>query len=145
MNPFIREILAEDAMAITGLSHQLGYRVTAAGTKENIEVIINSINDGAWVAFFEEKIAGWIHVFKTTRIESGTFGEIGGLVVDEEYRRKGVGKLLVDRAKQWCISRDIAALRVRCNSKRTEAHIFYTSLQFRENKEQKVFEIALRD
>jgi len=145
MSLFIREILPEDAIAITGLSHQLGYRVTSAGTKENLEIITNSINDGAWVAFFEEKIAGWIHVFKTTRVESGTFGEIGGLVVDEAYRRKGIGKLLVDQAKQWCINRDIPALRVRCNSKRTEAHIFYTSLQFHENKEQKVFEIALRN
>jgi GNAT superfamily N-acetyltransferase len=139
----VRVVLPEDASSITELSNQLGYPVTVESTRQNIEVIMNSENDAMWVAFSDKKIAGWIHVFKTTRVESGTFGEIGGLVVDEGCRRKGVGKLLVEQVKEWCTSRNIPALRVRCNSKRKEAHIFYSSLRFVENKEQKVFEIAI--
>jgi GNAT superfamily N-acetyltransferase len=95
------------------------------------------------VAFHQKKIVGWIHVFQTTRLESGSFCEIGGLVVDDQYRRKGIGKLLIQHIKPWCLSKGNPALRVRCNTKRKEAHEFYFQLGFNENKEQKVFEINL--
>jgi GNAT superfamily N-acetyltransferase len=88
----------------------------------------------------EEKIIGWIHAFKTTRIETKTFIEIGGLVVDKKYRGKGVGKSLVNKIRGWCAKQKITSLRVRCNTKRLEAHQFYLCLGFRESKEQKVFQ-----
>jgi GNAT superfamily N-acetyltransferase len=47
------------------------------------------------------------------RLETKTFIEIGGLVIDENYRGKGIGKILVSKIKEWCIEQKISSLRVR--------------------------------
>jgi GNAT superfamily N-acetyltransferase len=90
-----------------------------------------------------KKQIGWIHAFKTLRIESKPFIEIGGLVVDENYRGKGVGKLLINAIKNWSEQEEISTIRVRCHTKRKEAHLFYNKLGFSESKEQKIFEIRI--
>jgi N-acetylglutamate synthase-like GNAT family acetyltransferase len=143
MKIFIRKASAEDSADIARLSNQLGYAISVSATLQNVENIIRDQRAIILVAFLEQKIVGWIHVFQTTRIESGTFCEIGGLIVDAQYRRKRIGHLLTEHIKSWCISKGVTALRVRCNVKRTEAHQFYFQLGFTENKEQKVFEINL--
>ncbi len=143
MKLLIREATTEDAAEIARLSNQLGYSISVSATKENLATIAENQNEMTYLAFHEEKIAGWIHVFKTTRVESGSFCEIGGLVVDDQYRRKGVGRQLIEYIKPWCVDKGISSLRVRCNIKRTEAHEFYFQLGFGENKQQKVFEINL--
>jgi GNAT superfamily N-acetyltransferase len=140
MNFLVREVRAQDAEKIAFLSNQLGYTISLSSTLQNIEAIGQNENEKILVAEAGDELAGWIHVFKTIRVESGTFCEIGGLIVSEAYRRKGVGKMLVESVKQWCIHKGISSLRVRCNSKRKEAHEFYAMLGFKETKEQKVFE-----
>jgi GNAT superfamily N-acetyltransferase len=140
MNIAIREITTKDSEVISSLSKQLGYGLSSSETAKQVQEILDSNDNCAFVALHEEKIIGWIHAFKTVRVEAKTFIEIGGLVVDENYRGKGVGKSLVSKVRAWCAEQKITSLRVRCNSKRLEAHQFYLSLEFKESKEQKVFE-----
>jgi len=144
MKFFVREAVAKDAEDITGLSKQLGYSLSADDTLQNLTTIRENKNEMVLVATNEEKVVGWIHAFLATRVESGSFCEIGGLVTDAQYRRMGIGKLLIEHIKSWCMTREISVVRVRCNTKRTEAHKFYSGLGFNENKQQKVFEMALR-
>ena len=136
-----RKAIVADSAAITKLSNQLGYSITETDTLANLSVIFQSDKDIVVVALWNNEIAGWIHVFNTIRVESGRFCEIGGLVVDEQYQRKGIGRLLVNEARRWTTEQGVSSLRVRCNIKRTEAHDFYESIGFKENKQQKVFEI----
>ena len=146
MNPInisVRNIRVEDAAAITSLSNQLGYPATIAMTIENIRAIRDHVDHDAFVAVYDEKVVGWTHVFSLLQIESPPFCEIRGLVVDKDHQRKGIGKLLVERTKAWGIQKGISRLRLRCNTKRSDAHLFYASLGFEELKEQKVFEINL--
>lgn len=143
MEIVIREIVLQDAEEVSSLSKQLGYDLSAPQTASQIQEILSSPDNCAFVGLDHEKVIGWVHAFKTIRIETNTFVEIGGLVVDENYRSKGVGKKLVDRIKQWCIEQEIRSLRVRCNIKRTAAHQFYLTLGFSEMKEQKVFGMEL--
>jgi GNAT superfamily N-acetyltransferase len=140
MDISIRVIEAEDVTAVTILSAQLGYTSTVQQTAINISTIIDSINDIAYVATHKQQVIGWVHIFRTTRLESGTFVEIGGMVVDVNHRDKGVGKLLVEQAKQWCVENNIHRLVVRSNIKRNDAHLFYESLGFKEIKQQKIFD-----
>ncbi len=144
MEILIREATADDATAIAGLSCQLGYPISAEATLQNLQAIFQHNDERVAIALYEAQVVGWIHVFQTTRLESGTFCEIGGLVVDDEHRRSGIGKEMIKYIKQWCIGKGILSLRVRCNIKRTDAHAFYLQSGFHENKQQKVFEMDLK-
>src|SRR5688572_3659018 len=139
----IREAGLPDAETISELTHQLGYDVPVKETAYNLNVITANPDEIVYLALHENKVIGWIHIFHTTRLESGTFCELGGLVVDAQYRSHGIGRLLVNRAKEWCISRKVPVLRLRSNIIRNEAHRFYQNLGFREIKQQKVFEIIM--
>ena len=137
----IRLITENDAVATTTLSKQLGYLLSTEETVENIREVLADKDHAAFVACMDSQVVGWIHVLKAIRIESKPFIEIGGLVIDENYRKQGIGKLLVYKAREWTKEKHIDKLRVRCNRKRAEAHEFYLALGFTELKEQKVFEI----
>jgi GNAT superfamily N-acetyltransferase len=140
MNIAIRKISVEDAPEVASLSQQLGYNLSPSETRKQILEIRNSHDNCAFVAVIDETVIGWVHAFKTIRIETTSFVEIGGLVVDENYRGKGVGKTLVNMVREWCVEQKITSLRVRCNIKRPEAHKFYLTIGFKESKEQKVFQ-----
>jgi predicted N-acetyltransferase YhbS len=60
----LRKITAEDAPAVSSLSRQLDYNLSASETATQIQEILDSNNNCAFVALSEEKIIGWIHAFK---------------------------------------------------------------------------------
>jgi GNAT superfamily N-acetyltransferase len=97
----------------------------------------------AFVAVHENNVIGWIGVARAIQIEMLSYCEIRGLVVDDKYRKLGVGKTLIENAKQWAKEKGNNKLRLRCNVIRTEAHLFYQHLGFKEIKEQKVFEMEI--
>ena len=134
----------EDSQSVRDLSKQFGYDLSTEETMNQIKSVNLMEDHCAFVAIIEdEKIVGWTHAFIATRIETKSFVEIGGLVVDENFRNKGIGKKLIDRIKEWCVDKGISLLRVRCNKKRVEAHKFYSKIGFEESKEQKVFTLQV--
>jgi GNAT superfamily N-acetyltransferase len=143
MNVIIKEISMEDSPAINHLSNQLGYSISIEDTQNQINKILELRDHLALVAMVETTAIGWIHAFIALRIETKPFVEIGGLVVDENFRNKNVGRKLVDAIAVWCRKESISVLRVRCNAKRTETHVFYKKLNFIETKEQKIFQMNL--
>jgi len=143
MEIFIRQAAKDDALAITELTHQLGYPLSFEQILENINVVIEKKDHDAFVAVFKNRVIGWVGVAQAFQIESAPFCEIRGLVVHDEFRNHGVGKILIEKAKLWGREKGNDKLRLRCNAKRTEAHLFYQHLGFSEIKEQKVFEINI--
>jgi GNAT superfamily N-acetyltransferase len=143
MEIFIRSISERDAEAINALSTQLGYTMPIEQTLANIRSVLGTTGHNAFVAIFENRIIGWIGVAEALQIESAPFCEIRGLIVDERYRGQGIGKLLIEKVKQWSKETGNKTLRLRCNMIRKEAHLFYQHLGFKEIKEQKVFEMKI--
>jgi len=139
----IRPVNDADAPAIKALSVQLGYQLSSEETIENIKEILSNKDQAAFVAYTDDTIIGWIHIFRTVRLESKSFIEIGGLIIDGNYRKQGVGKLLVNSAIEVAKEKHVRKLRARCNKKQIEAHQFYRALGFTEFKEQKVFELTV--
>ena len=139
----IREVTVKDAEEITMLSHQLGYSISEQQTLQNIKGLKQSNDHEVFLAVHEQQVIGWMGVSYHISLESSPLCEIHGLVVHEKYRGKGVGKMLVEKAKQWSSEKSVSKLRLRCNIKRTEAILFYQKIGFIEAKQQKVFEIML--
>lgn len=137
----IRQATSEDAKSLDALSQHLGYAPTAKNAAtQRLEAVIQSSADVLWLAEDAHgQVLGWIHVFKALRVASGAFYEIGGLVVDPTIRRRGVGRLLVQKALTYSQKADLP-LRVRCNSQRLATHEFYRALGLVENKAQLVFQ-----
>ena len=96
----IREIIEHDAAAITLLSHQLGYLISEEQTLQNINALIQSNRHNVFVAVDEQQVIGWMGVSSNISLESLPMCEIHGLVVQEQYRSKGIGKMLIEKTKQ---------------------------------------------
>lgn len=139
----LREIIPEDAAAVTVLSGQLGYIISEEQTLKNINAIIESNTSTAFVAAHEKEVIGWTSISYNIQLESSPSAELRGLVVDDRYRKNGIGKMLVEKAKEWGREKGVGLLRLRCNVKRTETHLFYLRLGFDETKQQKVFETKI--
>ena len=139
MKIIVREMTAEDATAVNLLSDQLGYPLSLQQTLQNIHGVVKSKDHTAFVAICENKIVGWIGASQAIMIEVMPHCEINGLVIDENSRGKGIGKLLIERVKQWAKEKENDRLTLHCNIRRREAHLFYEHLGFKETKQQKNF------
>ena len=128
-----------DAARVRNLSEQLGYPLAEEILRARIERVTTLPGHLALVAV-EDQLVGWIHCFVCDLIEyPTTYVEIGGLVVDENYRGQGIGAQLVAAAEAWTKELGLGDIKVRSASHREGAHRFYTNLGFTLQKTQMRF------
>jgi GNAT superfamily N-acetyltransferase len=137
-------MLPGDAEAVSRLSAQLGYPMPESTVHDRINTVLNQPGHAGFVAESDGKVVGWIHVYVAHIIEAPySYTEIGGLVVDENMRGKGVGCELVQAVERWSLANGFDDIRVRSASKRTDAHAFYARLGYKFVKTQMRFEKSL--
>ena len=141
MDFHLRKATMKDAEAICRLSGELGYKTTIEKTQTRLEEVSRNDDHLVVVVCDENEVVGWIHAFYSISIESDSFVEIGGLVIDNLFRRKGLGKMLIENIVDWSRQRNTNKVRVRTNIKRKETHQFYESIGFSLIKEQKIFDL----
>ena len=140
----IREATAADVEEIAALSGELGYPSGAEEIGRRMSTILGRDDQSVYVAEAAEgSVVGWIHVFGALRLESEPFAELGGLVVSDPHRGRGIGKLLCEQARRWASENGFRALRVRSRAEREAAHRFYERLGFRRVKTQQVLSLDL--
>ncbi len=140
----LREARPEDALALAELAGQLGYPSSPEEIARRLEEILEHGHGAVFVAEGEDGSAvGWIHVYYCPTLIADKEAEIGGLVVDEGHRSKGIGAALVEKAEGWARAQGCRTLIVRANVIRHRAHKFYERLGFVEVKTQKVFRKSL--
>ena len=136
----IRTAQDQDFKELSRLCLQLGYPCSPEECRKYFRQLESDPDHIVYVAESGEgKITGYIHVFITKRLFLDPFVEIGGLVVDDKFRGKGVGKALLDYSEKWLIKQGCREMRVRSNVIREEAHQFYLNQGYLINKQQKVF------
>jgi len=73
------------------------------------------------------QIAGWISAYTFRSVELDPFAEVNGLIVDENFRSRRAGKLLLNAAEEWARLMGCGAMSVNSNILRDRAHRFYTN------------------
>src|SRR5215210_2243317 len=137
----VREATASDAAALAALSTQLGYPTQPGEAAERLGAL--GPTNAVLVAEGNGEVLGWIHVCGVRFFQSPPFAEVGGLVVDEASRGKGVGKPLLEAGARWAADHGYPKLRVRSNVVREDAYRFYEREGFRRVKTQAVFDRRL--
>ena len=136
----IRIAQNQDADELARLSVQLGY---PSSTEECLKFLRELELDPDHVVLVAESedgiIAGYVHVFKTKRLFLDPFAELGGLVVKENFRGKGIGKVLLAASENWAKEQSCFEMRVRSNVLREKAHYFYLDQGYLNTKKQKIF------
>ncbi|MDV2684035.1 GNAT family N-acetyltransferase [Alkalihalophilus lindianensis] len=87
-----------------------------------------------------ETLSGWVYVFGKHLIEL-EYAEIGGLVVDNNKRRQGVGERLMRRSEEWAKESGYKEIRLRSGGQRKEAHAFYERIGYKNINWQQLFTI----
>jgi GNAT superfamily N-acetyltransferase len=138
----VREALPADAQRITALAGQLGYEVPMT----HVERQLRRMNDERtiFVAVVPRAgVVGWIGVALQEGITDSGRADIEGLVVEDEYRGNGIGRLLVEAAEAWARRRNCASMRLVSNVVRERAHEFYKRLGYSVIKTQHAFKKSL--
>jgi len=94
----IRKAVLSDAPDLATLTEQLGYPADIEGTKTILEDLLRKQEYAVFVGIIDNKTVGWIQLHQVISMETGVYVEIIGLVVDEEYRGRGLGRLLLHAA-----------------------------------------------
>ena len=137
---------AADAPAVAVLSAQLGYFLTPAIIADRLAGVFQEPAHGCFAAEAGGAVVGWVHVFGVFMLASPQFfAEIGGLVVDTNARRQGVGRALVRQAEIWAGEHGFAEVRLRSGLHRTDAHEFYQSLGYELTKTSHMFRKAISE
>ena len=136
----IRPIRAEDATAAVTLCTQLGYPTDASAVLARMEQIAGDANRAVLVACVDDEVVGWIDLSVEYHLQSEPAALIGGLVVSEVVRGRGIGRQLCVAAEDWARRLGIARLRVRSNAVRERAHAFYLRDGYTRVKTSAVFE-----
>lgn len=136
MNIIIRNAVVDDYKAIADISrNDLGYTCS----DEMVKVRLENIDDNrelVLAACINDVIVGFIHAEKYEALYFDTVVNLLGLAVSEQYRKNGVGKLLLSECEKWARDSGVKYVRVNSGATRAEAHSFYRNLGYDNEKMQ---------
>ncbi len=129
MNNFIiREAVLSDSFDIYNINKSsLGYDYEFEKQKEKIEAVLNDNSQVIFVADNGEKVIGYIHLVNYDVIYADNFKNCLGLAVDNEYKRLGVGKALLEKGEECAKEKGAVGIRLCSGIERESAHKFYLS------------------
>jgi GNAT superfamily N-acetyltransferase len=135
----VRAPQAGDCEAMAALATQLGYGCTAEEIKARLCQMDDCNQYAVYVAEFPGgEIAGWIGTCIFIAVELDRYAEVTGLVVDEQIRSRGIGRVLLGAAEEWARCQGCDSISVHSNVLRERAHLFYTNNGYRHVKTQKL-------
>lgn len=126
---------AEDIYYINKTS--LGYDYDLDKQRKNLQAVLNDKTQVIFVADIGDKVVGYIHLTSYDVIYTDTYKNCLGLAVDNDYKRMGIGSALLKQGEKWAKENGAVGIRLCSGIERENAHKFYLSQGYVENKLQK--------
>ncbi|MCF8238795.1 MAG: GNAT family N-acetyltransferase [Saprospiraceae bacterium] len=134
----IRAVQMTDEPALVALNQQLGYTLPPEQLASQLKDLNHRSEHHVLIAEYNGQLVGYIHGQMSHRLTSPPFLEICALVVDDRFRRKGIATQLVHQLSE--LEDPAVRMRVRHNSHREEAALFYQKMEFKRVKTQHVLD-----
>lgn len=136
----IRKCEVHDYMDIALLNkNEMGYEYPAEATKNQLEQLLKDSNHKIYVAVFADKVIGYIHANNYDLLYGPHLKNIMGIAVSSDFKRNGIGKLLLNEVEKWAQDTGAYGVRLVSGSSRIGAHAFYINCGYTESKEQTNF------
>jgi ribosomal protein S18 acetylase RimI-like enzyme len=132
----VREANVEDAAEICGLARELAETVgdeapTEKATRTRLEELLGEPRARVLVAENEAEIVGGVSFWIKPDLAHGdTVVEVPMLVVAEDHRRAGVGRLLMEEVRNIASDNDASQIELVATHGNVTAREFYRSLGF---------------
>jgi GNAT superfamily N-acetyltransferase len=151
MNVEIREATEQDLDPILSLYGQIGMdngKVLPLDEAENLFTKIKSYPDYKFYAVVDDKhIIGTFSLLIMDNLAhmGAPSGILEDVVVREDFRRRGIGRLMMNFAMERCRERGCYKIALSCNMQRESAHFFYEALDFKRHGYSFVVDLAKGD
>jgi len=116
-----------------------GYDYPKEKTEIRLKFILSRSTDKLFVACEGKEVVGYIHGSDYECTYSDSLKNIMAIAVDEKYRGKGIGKLLLESLEKWAVDDGCIGVRLVSGMNREKAHEFYLHCGYNLRKEQKNF------
>lgn len=128
MNITIRKCMISDAENVRRLSKAaLGFDYPADKFEENIRRLMATPTNMIFVAENNNRFVGYAHACDFDVIYGPPLKVLRAIAVQEEYRRYGAAKQLMEAVEEWARNSGAEGIRIYGGSERIAANHFYKS------------------
>ena len=128
----IKSLEQKDLFLVASLCKQLGFEGSLQDLEKRFHDLSAFSNHQVRVAKHKSdtSIIAFIHFFEAPSLLTCKTLEIGGLVVENKFRRYGIGKKLMQEAEKWAISKGCESVLLATQIMRTDAQAFYEEIGY---------------
>lgn len=132
----LRVATLADCAALKSLLEEMGYPLDYSLVERNLRALIaDGEHNVVLVATVGIVVKGVVAGHLVTMLQQDApLGRVTALAVDEDQRGLGIGKRLMQALERWFAERGVTRLEVTSAEQRADAHRFFRSLGFREQR-----------
>lgn len=120
-----------DSTTIAALMTQLGYPSTPAQIETRLTRMLEHPDYAAVVADADGEVVALVLIHLERGLEyDAVYGRIMGLVIDERWRGRGLGRELMAYTERWCKDQGAERIVLTSANRRADAHKFYDALGY---------------
>ena len=122
--------------ALTRLALKLWPDNTWENLRAEFEELLESEKDACFLASVEGEYVGFVHMcIRSDYVEGSSSSPVGyveGIYVEEHFRHRGLGRMLIEAGEQWSKSKGCAEIASDTALENVDSQAFHKKMGFRE-------------